>query len=69
MRVLTNIVFSIIASVNSATQEDQNGKKTISEYIEIEQCQIDHGKLKIMLDRMLHKASLLFLKIRAYKNL
>lgn len=68
MRVLLSVLFQIISRVNSEAQEGQNEKKTISEYIGIEQCQIDHEKLKIMLDRMLDKASM-FLKAEANPNL
>ena len=61
MRQAINYLFllaSVTVTVSETVNQEDASQKTISDYTGIEQCEIEHGKLKIMLDRMLDKVTL-----------
>ena len=61
-QAIFHFIYFTFSTLKSETTEENveyqsDGKQTISDYTAIDQCEIDHGKLKIMLDRMLDKVS------------
>ena len=57
-QAINYLIFATFSVAVSETVNQEDAQKTISDYTGIEQCEIEHGKLKIMLDRMLDKVTL-----------